>query len=136
MRGNRGRDTKPELFLRSQLHSRGLRFRITLSIRARGRLVRPDLVFPRPRLAVFVDGCFWHACPHHGAQPRSNAAYWGAKLRRNAERDRRATLVLEEEGWRVLRLWEHVPGPEMVNAVLKALANERTKEPKVWSLIA
>lgn len=69
--------------------------------------VRPDFVFRARRLAVFVDGCFWHGCPRHGTQPRGNAAFWRAKFRRNQARDRRDTRRLRREGWRVLRLWEH-----------------------------
>ena len=69
--------------------------------------VRPDFVFPARRLAVFVDGCFWHGCPRHGTRPRGNAAFWRAKFRRNRARDRRDTRRLRREGWKVLRLWEH-----------------------------
>ena len=69
--------------------------------------VRPDFVFAARRLAVFVDGCFWHGCPRHGTRPRGNAAFWRAKFRRNRERDRRDTRRLLREGWQVLRLWEH-----------------------------
>lgn len=69
--------------------------------------VRPDFVFPSRRLAVFVDGCFWHGCPLHGTRPRGNAAFWRAKFRRNQARDRRDTRRLRRAGWRVLRLWEH-----------------------------
>ena len=66
-----------------------------------------DLAFPRARLAVFVDGCFWHGCPRHYAAPGSNRAFWGSKLRANVARDRRQTLALEAVGWRVVRVWEH-----------------------------
>ncbi len=69
--------------------------------------VRPDFVFPARRLAVFVDGCFWHGCPRHGTRPQGNAAFWRAKFRRNRARDRRDTRRLRRDGWRVLRLWEH-----------------------------
>ncbi len=69
--------------------------------------VRPDFVFPKLRVAVFVDGCFWHACPQHATQPKGNAAFWRAKLARNQARDRLVTRTLRRAGWRVLRLWEH-----------------------------
>ena len=69
--------------------------------------VRPDFVFAARRLAIFVDGCFWHGCPRHGTRPRGNADFWRAKFRRNRARDRRDTRRLRREGWRVLRLWEH-----------------------------
>lgn len=69
--------------------------------------VRPDFVFPKLRLAVFVDGCFWHACPIHATKPRNNAAFWRKKLVANKSRDRRVTHALRAAGWRVLRIWEH-----------------------------
>ena len=69
--------------------------------------VRPDFIFRARRLVVFVDGCFWHGCPRHGAKPKGNAAFWRAKFRRNRERDRRDTRNLRRAGWKVVRLWEH-----------------------------
>ena len=69
--------------------------------------VRPDFVFPKLRLAVFVDGCFWHACPHHATQPRNHAVFWRKKLAANRARDRRVNRALRAAGWRVLRIWEH-----------------------------
>ncbi len=72
-----------------------------------GVRVRPDIVFTRRKLAVFVDGCFWHVCPEHGRQPTRNERYWSPKLRRNVERDRLADEALAEAGWQVLRIWEH-----------------------------
>jgi DNA mismatch endonuclease, patch repair protein len=83
--------------------------------------VRPDFVFPVRRLVVFVDGCFWHGCPRHGARPRGNAAFWRAKFRRNQERDRRDTRRLRAAGWRVLRLWEHALKPKARSALLAKL---------------
>jgi DNA mismatch endonuclease (patch repair protein) len=68
---------------------------------------KPDFAFPKARLAVFVDGCFWHGCPKHGRRPDSNRAYWLPKLRRNRERDDSVTQTLYSRNWRVLRLWEH-----------------------------
>lgn len=99
----RGRDTKPEALLRRVLWARGLRYR--LHIRVDG--ARPDLVFKGARVAVFVDGCFWHGCPDHYVRPRSRDRFWREKLLTNVERDVRQTLKLEQEGWRVCRLWEH-----------------------------
>lgn len=69
--------------------------------------VRPDFVFPKLRLTVFVDGCFWHACPEHGRMPTGNRAFWRAKLARNQARDRLVTRTLRKAGWQVLRVWEH-----------------------------
>lgn len=107
MRRNRKTDSKPEKALRSILHRQGYRFRKNYPIRTPERLVRPDIVFPRARLAVFVDGCFWHCCPIHGNEPRANVPYWKPKLRRNVERDCAVNRALREAGWTVLRAWEH-----------------------------
>lgn len=108
MQRNRRRDTAPELALRSLLHQRGMRFRVDLPIQvARGRPVRPDIVFTRARVAVFVDGCFWHGCPIHGTTPTTRAEYWIPKIDANHERDARNTKALEGDGWRVIRIWEH-----------------------------
>lgn len=126
MRGNRGRDTRPELELRSILHRRGFRYRVAFHLRAGHRRVRPDLVFVGLKVAVYVDGCFWHMCPVHGSVPRTNRLYWEPKLRRNAERDREATAALEADGWRVVRLWEHVPAAEMAAIVVGALRQRRS----------
>ena len=98
----RSKDTKPELALRRKLFSSGLRFRTRLKMTG-----RPDIVFTRAHIAVFVDGCFWHGCPAHGTLPKSNADYWSVKIRRNAARDAAVNSVLEAEGWTVLRFWDH-----------------------------
>lgn len=103
MRANPRRDTKPEIALRSLLHRRGLRFRKDLPIRLPERTVRPDIVFTRQHLAVFVDGCFWHCCPIHGTRPKANTGYWRPKLERNVERDRIVNEQLRSAGWAVLR---------------------------------
>jgi DNA mismatch endonuclease (patch repair protein) len=107
MRGNRRRDTKPELKLRAALHKRGLRYRVDFSVQAGPRPVRPDVVFTRQRVAVFLDGCFWHRCPEHGIPPRANSDYWKPKLDRNVERDRAIDVALTLGGWAVIRIWEH-----------------------------
>lgn len=109
MRGNKRADTRPEVALRSELHRRGLRFRKEVGLRPEARLRRVDIVFPAARLAVFVDGCFWHACPEHGSQPSANSEYWSAKLARNIQRDRQVASELTEAGWQVIRVWEHEP---------------------------
>lgn len=123
MRANRRRDTVPELRVRSALHRRGWRFRVDLPVRTSDRSVRPDIVFTRRRVAVFVDGCFWHACPEHGKIPVANASYWEPKLRANAERDRANTRLLEESGWSVVRVWEHDHADDAVAAIESALAS-------------
>ena len=98
------RDTKPELMIRRELHVRGMRFHV------RSRLPgRPDIVFTRAKLAVFIDGCFWHQCPDHGNVPRNNREWWLEKLEGNVARDRRKDEELADMGWRVLHVWEHEP---------------------------
>lgn len=121
MRANPRRDTKPEVALRSALHRRGLRFRKDLPIRLPERIVRPDIVFTRQRLAVFVDGCFWHSCPVHGTSPKANAGYWGPKLQRNVDRDRAVTEQLQAAGWTVLRSWEHEDSDEAASRIAHVL---------------
>jgi DNA mismatch endonuclease (patch repair protein) len=122
MRAIRRTDTKPELALRRALHRLGYRFRKDYRLDlAPGRRVRPDIVFTARRVAVFVDGCFWHACPEHGSKPAVNQGYWNPKLQRNTERDRAADAALELAGWQVVRLWEHVPLDDAVTAVVAAL---------------
>lgn len=100
------RDTAPELALRRELHRRGRRFFVDRQVSGRCR-VRPDLVFPRARIAVFVDGCFWHYCEEHAHLPKANAELWRRKLLANRQRDAQNEAILVSEGWRVLRFWEH-----------------------------
>jgi DNA mismatch endonuclease (patch repair protein) len=107
MKGNRRVNTRPELALRSELHRRGLRFRKEVALRPADRLRRVDIVFPRVKLAVFLDGCFWHGCPQHGNNPKANTDYWRPKLARNVARDREVTRELVAAGWSVIRVWEH-----------------------------
>jgi len=98
----RGHNTKPEVMLRKALWKRGLRYRIH-----HGLPGRPDIVFPARKIAVFVDGCFWHRCPLHWQAPKSNAEFWEQKIGENQIRDARVNMELEEAGWRVIRIWEH-----------------------------
>lgn len=106
MRANRHRDTKPELALRSILHSRGLRFRVDCSP-MKGVRSRADIVFTKAKIAVFVDGCFWHGCPEHFIMPKTNTDYWSTKISRNAARDTSVNRTLKDAGWTVMRVWEH-----------------------------
>ena len=123
MRAIRRTDTKPEVALRQALHHQGYRFRKDFRLDlADGKRVRPDIAFTARRVAVFVDGCFWHACPEHGTEPANNTWYWGPKLQRNVERDRVADAALSAAGWDVVRVWEHEPLDAAVTAVLAALA--------------
>ena len=128
MQGNRSRDTKPEMAVRSAVHRRGIRFRV--SARPQPELARTaDLVLRKTRIAVFVDGCFWHGCPDHHTQPATNSRYWADKIARNVERDGETTEYLQRAGWTVLRFWEH-EDPEAVadqvhQAVQSALLDQR-----------
>lgn len=121
MVGNTRVDTKPEVALRSALHGRGLRFRKDYLLRLGGIRFKPDIVFTRAKVAVFVDGCFWHCCPVHGTQPKANDTYWTPKLARNIERDREQVEALEDAGWAAVRVWEHEPLDSAVEAVLRSL---------------
>jgi DNA mismatch endonuclease, patch repair protein len=105
LRGRRKQDTAPELLLRSVLHAQGLRFRLHRRITTG---CTPDIVLPRFRVAVFVDGCFWHGCPTHGRSSFSgpNTDLWTEKMRRNKERDKRSTQLATDAGWTVVRVWE------------------------------
>ena len=107
MRGNRRRDTTPELRLRRELHRRGLRYRVDFRVPSLDVITRPDLVFTRAKVAVYVDGCFWHGCPTHGTSPKANSSYWTPKIARNRARDERNTTKLRGAGWTVVRAWEH-----------------------------
>jgi DNA mismatch endonuclease (patch repair protein) len=104
---NRRRDTKPEVQLRSELHRRGLRFRKDLLVRTPDAKARVDICFTRARVAVFVDGCFWHSCPDHQHLPKRNTDYWVPKLAANVDRDRRVDQALRAAGWSIVRVWEH-----------------------------
>lgn len=106
MRRQRTRDTDPEIRLRSELHARGLRY-FTHRRPIPGLRREADLVFPRKRVAVFVDGCFWHACPDHGTAPARNGSFWSEKLEGNRIRDADTDARLQEAGWIPIRVWEH-----------------------------
>lgn len=118
--------TTPELLLRRELHRRGLRFRVHHPIQGLPRR-RADVVFTRWRLAVFVDGCFWHGCADHGVQPRSNSEWWQWKLQSNRARDRDTDQRLQALGWTVLRVWEHdnaVSAADRIEHVLDGLGRD------------
>lgn len=120
MQGNRSRDTSPEVAVRKLLHSAGLRYRV--DYRPEPSLRRKaDIVFTRQRVAVFIDGCYWHACPEHGTRARTNADYWSAKLKRNVARDADTTSRLETAGWVVMRFWEHEDPTTVAAGISEAL---------------
>jgi len=106
MRGNKGRDTRPELAVRSAVHALGLRYRVGVPP-IPGTRRTADLVFPGAKVAVFVDGCFWHGCSDHHRPARTNAGYWTAKIEGNIARDADTDNLLKLAGWRVVRVWEH-----------------------------
>lgn len=122
MQGNRRTDTAPEVKLRRALHASGLRFRKDFVVRADGARTKADVVFTRRRVAVFVDGCFWHGCPTHCRMPTRNRSYWEAKIGRNRERDERITAALRVAEWRVVRVWEHEPIEQATARVHAALS--------------
>ncbi|MFE5729417.1 very short patch repair endonuclease [Streptomyces sp. NPDC056528] len=123
MQSNKGRDTKPELALRRAAHALGLRYRVSKRpIRDIRRTA--DLVFTRARIAVFLDGCFWHVCPEHFTVSRTNPEYWAEKAEKNRARDRQTDRLLQEAGWAVLRVWEH-EDPHQAAARLKDLYDRR-----------
>lgn len=120
MERQRRRDTGPELALRRALHAVGLRYRVNYPVPGRARRTI-DIVFPARRVAVFVDGCFWHGCPQHAVQPRHNRDWWVAKIAANKERDKDTEALLTANGWTVVRLWEHESLAAQVSAVQRAL---------------
>jgi len=114
MRGNRRRDTSPELAVRRIVFAEGLRYRVDFAPGVNKRR-RADLVFTRLRLVFFIDGCFWHGCELHSKPPKTNSDYWGPKLGGNMERDRETDRQLRDAGWAVYRYWEH-DGPAYIAA--------------------
>lgn len=106
MSAARPKDTKPELALRRILHARGMRYRVTYPVPGLPRRTI-DVAFTRAKVAVFIDGCFWHGCPDHLTRPRANSEWWVRKLETNMTRDTDTSRVLSEQGWTVLRFWEH-----------------------------
>lgn len=123
MRGNRSRDTKPELSVRRLLHAAGYRYRV--NHRPLPGLRRTaDIVFPRKRVAVFVDGCFWHGCPEHHVPSKTNSTYWSVKIENNVRRDRETDAALREADWTVLRYWSHEP-PDLVTLDIRSKIDGR-----------
>ncbi|MBO9524007.1 MAG: very short patch repair endonuclease [Nocardioidaceae bacterium] len=116
MSSQRSLGTKPELELRRLLHARGLRYRVNVAQPGMPRR-RVDVVFSRVKVAVFVDGCFWHGCPQHATWPKRNSDWWAEKLTRNAQRDRETTEALEVQGWTVVRVWEHEDPKEAADRI-------------------
>ena len=119
MQANKSRDTKPELRLRRAVHARGLRYRV--AARPVPQLRRTaDLLFTRAKIAVFVDGCFWHGCPEHHTVAKTNAAFWAEKVVKNRARDRETDLLLHSLGWQVIRIWEHEATEDAAERVVRS----------------
>jgi DNA mismatch endonuclease (patch repair protein) len=116
MQANRSRDTGPELAVRRLLHARGLRYRVHYAPIETSRR-RADIVFPSQRIAVFIDGCFWHCCPEHGHEVSTNTDYWNPKLAKNRERDQETTAMLAANGWLPLRFWAHEDPAQVADQV-------------------
>ncbi|KAA0086055.1 very short patch repair endonuclease [Trinickia soli] len=125
MSHNRGKDTKPEILLRSACHALGLRHRLKANIPG-----RPDFVYMSSKVAVFVDGCFWHACPVHYQAPKTRAEFWNEKRQRNRARDEAVNALLIERGWVPFRVWEHdvKADVEAVACHIAELVRERSRE--------
>lgn len=120
MKSQRQRDTKPEILLRFILHRMGYRYRVDITPLP-GMKSRADIVFPKIRVAVFVDGCFWHSCPQHGTLPKKNAKWWRTKLALNVSRDRQVNELLCQRGWEVVRIWEHEDPQEVAHRIIRIL---------------
>ena len=125
MVNQRRRDTRPEMAIRRLVHARGMRYRVDAALPGMRR--RADLLFTSSRVAVFVDGCFWHGCPEHGTRPKNNAAWWSVKIAANAERDRDTDLRLTADGWVVLRIWEHEAPEAAAARIAETVANRRAR---------
>ncbi|WP_081902745.1 DNA mismatch endonuclease Vsr [Lentzea aerocolonigenes] len=125
MRSNRSRDTKPELALRSAVHALGLRYRVAARPLPEIRRTA-DLVFTRAKVAVFLDGCFWHGCPEHHTKAATNAGFWADKVNTNRDRDRNTDKRLSEAGWQSIRIWEH---QDPKQAALEIAAAVRVRRP-------
>lgn len=121
-----GRDNPRERALRSVLHRRGLRFRLHRRLLINSRRT-VDIVFPRARVAVFLDGCFWQGCPSHGTWPKNNGTWWREKIEANIARDRDTDRRLEEQGWTVIRVWEHEPIEAAAERLVQVLQNEHAQ---------
>lgn len=126
MRRQRSKDTAPETQVRRALHSRGVRFRTDVKVEPDLR-TRADIAWRGLKLAIFIDGCFWHGCPEHATRPAANAAWWAQKLEMNKARDRRTNGILTERGWTVRRYWEHEPPEAVAEDIVRLLDSLRER---------
>lgn len=125
MRSVKTSNTQPEMRLRSALFARGLRYRVNVRP-ARDLRTRADIVFVGAKLAIFVDGCFWHGCPEHGTWPSANADWWRRKINENRNRDMRVTTDLNNRGWRVVRIWEHDDPESAADLISRLVSQDET----------
>lgn len=121
MRANRSRDTKPEMLIRRELHRRGRRFRVAYRPLPEDRRRTVDIAFTKLKIAVHIDGCFWHGCEQHFIAPKTNPEYWQQKIAGNRARDVDTDRRLEAQGWTVLRFWEHQDAVEVVATIENVL---------------
>lgn len=126
MEAAKPRDTAPERALRSKLHKRGLRYRVDVKP-AEKLNRRADIVFRSTKVAVFVDGCFWHGCPKHGTWPKQNAEFWKKKIETNIERDKNTNILLRKNGWKVIRIWEHEDLEKAAQEISKTIRERKLK---------
>lgn len=124
MSRQRSNNTQPELLIRRILHSRGIRYRVN-AVPEPGLKCKPDIAWRGLRLAVFIDGCFWHSCPQHATRPKANEEWWAQKLDGNVKRDRRTDAELADRGWTVLRFWEHEEPSAVADAICVTLTQLR-----------
>lgn len=125
MQATRRRDTPAEVATRWILHAQGLRYRVDHPILGTKR--RADILFSRGKVAVFIDGCFWHGCPEHGTTPKINRDWWMEKIQRNQQRDRDTNHRLRQEGWNVVRVWEH-EGADKAAEKIVAIVRKRLRD--------
>ncbi len=121
------RDTTPEVAVRKLLHAAGLRYRVNVPVPGMARRTI-DIVFPKAKIAIFMDGCFWHGCPKHATHPKANAEWWRRKLNKNIARDQETTEHLREAGWTVLRYWEHEAPNVVAEDVQSAVLRQRLQK--------
>lgn len=129
MLANKRKNTSPELAVRRRLHAAGLRYRVDFPADPTDRRRRADIVFTRSRVAVFIDGCFWHGCPMHFVPPKSNADYWGPKIAGNMKRDLLSSERLRNAGWQVLRFWEHEDPATVTRVIVDVVRPHRDQSP-------
>lgn len=132
MQAIRSRDTKPERLVRKLVHAQGLRYRVAAKPLPELRRTA-DMVFRPSKVAVFIDGCYWHGCPEHYVPPKTNSGYWSDKVARNMTRDRDTDQRLTDAGWLVLRFWEHEPAGACADRIAAEVEKRRTNPQKPGS---